>query len=76
MASFVDKCSMAAMPQRHGGHNVKYGKINKKQMRKVLFISQNKRAIKSINRLEEIFHIMSTRNVLAICLQESWRYGN
>ena len=35
-------------------------------MRKVLFISQNMRGIKSIN----------TRNCLAVCLKESWRNGN
>ena len=43
-------------------------------MRKVL--SQNKRGIKSVNRLEELYYVMSTRNILAVCLQETWRHGN
>ena len=64
------------MPHKHDGHDDNYDKVTKKQMKKVLFISQNMRGIKSINRLEELFYVMSTRNVLAICLQETWPYGN
>ena len=76
MAGFVDKCTMAAMPRKHSGHNDKYGKVTKKQIRKVLFISQNMRGIQSISRLKEPFFVVSTRYVLAICLQDAWRYGN
>ena len=34
---------MAAMRHKHGGQNNKYGKVTKKQIREVLFISQNMR---------------------------------
>ena len=73
MTSFVDKCSMAAMHHIHCGHYDKYGKVTKKQIRRVLFISQNMRRIKSINRLEKLFYVMPTRNVLAIWLQTFWK---
>ena len=56
------------MPHKCGEHNDKYGKVTKRQMRKVPF--------KLINRLEVLFYVMSTRNVLAICLQETWCYRN
>ena len=35
MADFVDKCSMNYMPQKHGEHCDKYGKVTKSQMRKL-----------------------------------------
>ena len=73
MTSFVDKCSMAAMHHIHGGHYDKYGKVTKEQIRRVLFISQNMRRIKSINRLEKLFYVMPARNVLAIWLQTFWK---
>ena len=73
MTGFVDKCSMAAMHQIHGGNYDMYAKVTKKQIRRVLFISQNMRRIKSINSLEKLFYVMSTRNDLAIWLQTFWK---
>ena len=64
------------MPHKHVGHCDKYGKVTEKQMRKVLFISQNMRGMKSVNRLDQLFYVITTRNVLAIRLQETRRYGN
>ena len=54
----------------------KYAKVTKKQMRKLLFISQNMRRIKSINRLEELFYVTSTRNILGIYLQDIFEIGH
>ena len=52
---------MAAVAHNHGGH--KKRNVTKKLIRKVLFISQNVRGLKSDNRLEELFAVMNNRNV-------------
>ena len=49
--------------------------MKKAKFRKVYFLSQNVRGVKSNARLEELFYVMSCRNILAACLQETWRYG-
>ena len=58
------------MPRKHDGQNAK------KKRRKVEFLSQNVRGIKSNGRLDELFEVLSTRKVMAMCLQETWRCGN
>ena len=58
------------MPRKHDGQNAK------KKRRKVEFLSQNVRGIKSNGRLDELFEVLSTRKVIAMCLQETWRCGN
>ena len=65
---------MTTISHKPGGHN-NIGKMTKKQLRKVTFISQNMRGIKSENRLEELFYVMSTRNVLAVKLVLMLRIG-
>ena len=48
----------------------------KKNIRKVQIISQNDRGIKSDARLQELSNVISKRNALAVCLQETWRNGS
>ena len=51
------------------------GKEVKRQIKTISFISQNARGIKSENRLEELFYVLSQRkNVAGVCLQETWRF--
>ena len=51
------------------------GKEAKRRMKAISFISQNVRGIKSVNRLEELFYVLSQRkNVVGVCLQETWRF--
>ena len=38
-------------------------------------MSQNVQGLKSQSRLDELFHIVKTRNILAACVQETWRCG-
>ena len=38
-------------------------------------VSQNVRGLKSDEKLEELFAAINTRNILATCLQETWRCG-
>ena len=47
----------------------------RKITRNVQIYSQNARGIKTDTRLEELFAAMLKRNVLAVCLQETWRNG-
>ena len=43
-------------------------------MKTTSFVSQNVREIKSVNRLEELFYVLSQRkNVVGVCLQETWQ---
>lgn len=58
------------MPRKHSGHKGK-----KKKERKVEFLSQNVRGIKSDGRLDELFEVLSNRKAVAVCLQETWRHG-
>ena len=47
----------------------------KEAKRRMKTISQNVRGIKSVNRLEELFYVLSQRkNVVGVCLQETWRF--
>ena len=39
-------------------------------------VSQNVRGLKSDTRLEELFASIVRSDVLAVCLQETWRCGN
>ena len=51
------------------------GKEAKRRMKAISFVSQNVRGIKSVNRLEELSHVLSQRkNVVAVCSQETWRF--
>ena len=44
-------------------------------MKAISFISQNVRGIKPVNRLEELFYVLLQRkNVVGVCLQETWRF--
>jgi hypothetical protein len=38
-------------------------------------VSQNVRGLKSETRLDELFSIIKTRDILAACVQETWRSG-
>ena len=38
-------------------------------------ISQNLRGLKSDARLEELFLVLKLRDLLAVCVQETWRHG-
>ena len=38
-------------------------------------VSQNVRGLKSDARLDELFAIVNARNILAACIQETWRSG-
>ena len=38
-------------------------------------VSQNVRGLKSESRLDELFSIIKARNILAACVQETWRSG-
>ena len=42
----------------------------KKNIKKVQITSQNVRGIKS--ELQELFNVISKRNPIAVCLQETW----
>ena len=42
----------------------------------VTFVSQNVRGLKSDERLEELFAYVRRRNIVAACIQETWRSGN
>ena len=43
-------------------------------MKTTSFVSQNVRGIKSVNRLEELFYVLSQRKkVVGVCLQEAWQ---
>ena len=49
------------------------GKGAKKKMKIISFISKNVCGIKSVNRLEEIFYVLSQRkNVAVVRLEENW----
>ena len=39
-------------------------------------VSQNVRGLKSDARLDELFCVIKSRNILAACLQETWRSGS
>ena len=47
----------------------------KKSDNSVTIISQNVRGLKSAEKVDELFNIMSARDVFAACLQETWRSG-
>ena len=50
------------------------GKEAKKRMKTISFACQNIRGIKSVNRLEEPFYVLSQRkNVVGVRLQETWQ---
>ena len=76
VVGFDSKCSMATMPHKHGGHEAKIKNRRKLNLKKETFVSQNMRGIKSDSRLEELFYAFSSKNVLAYCLQETWRFDN
>ena len=40
----------------------------KKRMKTISFVSQNVRGIKSVNRLEELFYVLSQRKMLLVCV--------
>ena len=71
MAGLNNHAPPVSKPRKHRGRDVK-----KKKGREVCFLSQNVRGIKSDDRLEELFMVMSTRKAIAVCLQETWRHGN
>ena len=51
--------------------------VAKKLMKKVTFVSQNLRGLKSDTRLEILFKVLNQRsNVWGVCLQETWRVGS
>ena len=39
-------------------------------------VSQNVRGLKSETRLDELFAVIKSRNILAACIQETWRSGS
>ena len=41
-----------------------------------MIVSQNVRGLKSDARLDELFCMIKSRNILAACLQEIWRSGS
>ena len=44
-------------------------------MKAISFISKDVRGIKSVNRLEELFSVLSQwKNFVGVCLQETWRF--
>ena len=47
----------------------------KKKTNTETIVSQNVRGLKSQSRLDELFHVVNTRNILAACVQETWRCG-
>ena len=51
----------------------KKGKNNKFVTEKI--IPQNLRGLKSDSRLEELFLVLKLRDLLAVCVQETWRHG-
>ena len=46
---------------------------NNKSFVSETFVSQNLLGLKSEARLEELFYSLRKRNILAICMQETWR---
>ena len=48
----------------------------KVKLKSVKLMSQNVRGLKSSERLEEMFYQIDRRNILAACIQETWRVGN
>ena len=66
---------MAVLSHQQDGHSQTVTNQKANCTRKVNFISQNVRGVKSDQRLEELFHVLSSRNILAACLQETWRSG-
>ena len=51
------------------------GKEAKRMMKTISFVFQNVRRIKSVIRFEELFYVLSKRkNVVGVCLQETWRF--
>ena len=47
------------------------GKEAKRRMKTISFVSQNVRGIKSVNRLEELFYVLSQRKNVGVSLQET-----
>ena len=47
------------------------GKEAKRRMKAISFVSQNVRGIKSVNRLEELFYVLSQRKNVGVSLQET-----
>ena len=45
----------------------------KKNIKNIKIISQNIRGIKTDARIQELLNVISKRNALAVCLQETWR---
>ena len=43
----------------------------KRRMKTISFVSQNVRGIKSVNRLEELFYVLSQRKNVGVSLQET-----
>ena len=60
------------MPRKHSRQKKKK---KDKKTKKVEFLSQNVRGIKSDGRLDELFVVLSTRKAIAMCIQETWRHG-
>ena len=52
-------------------------KTKRRKIKNICFISQNVRGIKTPSRLEELCNSLSLRrNVIGMCLQETWRFGH